>query len=880
MPIPSHSCGDKPTSTGALGYTSMVCTPRSRHVSSSCSSIGSRVATHHSDIMEDPLVVQSSPATADLAYLLPTVPSHSLHNAIARRPRSPFYTCPCQAPLAHRVYMRSLGDDGKEKKEWFGMQPWFGQKDQQENAAEQPNATSDGSKQTVGSTQLDTSGPPENGRMSDLEMDANGEEKKPFRWPWQKDEDVASKSENKSKPVRKVGHSDNKPGAFGKQKADTAKEQSDSRAKKQKEEELKAQWQEKWPGKVISVIAPGFSDKDKDKSEEDKQSKKSAEDRGSDGKRSRLRKISSVFELYKPPLKQKPMSKEDRSSFRWPWKREEAEGKREEKGVVGKAGKNLESNNSQSGKWKRDENNAKYMETKKQSENVKAGSSSPGIKEGLGGKKEGLRWPWQRDVESDEKADGEETAGIKSKQTAIEKDLKSDKAEPQRSYQTPKVKVTIPLPEGESLKENMEKEAGLQEVGKEKKREAAVALRSMKSLQKPSPHIDIVTIPQRDIASIRLIFGSETFFATETLSAPGGLVFRGNLRGEPNATLKKLEERLAARLGNKYTLCLAEGEEDLRPVVVVVPTVNDMRTATPRQKLLAVMVAFLTASTCVGRGLYTITFKETITRMHGRPGKDEILYRLFGMPSWTSVTIAVSIGLCVVISQIVQRIVASRRKTRIAIPFILPSYQLGSFGAVVQIASPTPTRAALFDIALSGAATMALLSLGCLVIGLRLSTSLPFVVPVPMSTVSSSVVMGFLTQQIPNGKILMDYSRSLIGLHPLAVIGANCLTIAALNLLPMRQLDGGRIISALYGRKTAVAASRMTVFFLLLASSKNAYLIVFLAAITFGPWTMDRPARNELTEPDGVRTIVGYLLMLLMIGVLLPFPACKFFGTL
>jgi membrane-associated protease RseP (regulator of RpoE activity) len=113
----------------------------------------------------------------------------------------------------------------------------------------------------------------------------------------------------------------------------------------------------------------------------------------------------------------------------------------------------------------------------------------------------------------------------------------------------------------------------------------------------------------------------------------------------------------------------------------------------------------------------------------------------------------------------------------------------------------------------------------------------------------------------------------VVGLHPMAAVGANCLFIAALNLLPIRQLDGGRIVSALYGRKTAILASRVTIFFLLLASARSSYLFVFLALVMFGPWSLDRPAKNELTEPNAARTWVGYLFLLFMLSVLLPYPS-------
>jgi hypothetical protein len=395
---------------------------------------------------------------------------------------------------------------------------------------------------------------------------------------------------------------------------------------------------------------------------------------------------------------------------------------------------------------------------------------------------------------------------------------------------------------------------------------------------------DISSVPQTDIAKIRNIFGSETFFATETLSPPGGLIFRGNLRGEPVAVLAKLEERLHARLGDKYTLCLAEGEEDLRPVVVVCPTARDMRPASSRQQVFSWAIGGCTLATCYFRALYATWQMAEFRAFFGRTPEKALaasgggvfragLTHLLLLYPVASISVAI---VCVVsLAQAVQRWMARRHDTRINLPYFLPSYQLGSFGSIVQVASPTPTRAALFDIALAGAATMFLSSLLLLLVGLRMSTPAgALMIPVPMSVVSGSMIVGWLTRTIAGGGQLAVHNASaLVGLHPVAVVGANCLTIAALNLLPIRQLDGGRIVSAIYGRKTAIMASRVTIFFLLLASSRSNYFFIFVALVTFGPWSLDRPAKNELTEPNNARALVGYVFLLLMLCVLLPFPA-------
>lgn len=666
----------------------------------------------------------------------------------------------------------------------------------------------------------------------------------PFRWPWQKNSKagrnaIGGDSETTGKRVvqqiprvKKVSHSDSKPGGSLANITGSTKPVTRSEGEQ-------VSWQDRLD-KIVNVIAPNINRKEPETTATQNETKGRPSGNGmhsdaNDSESSTPPRASSVSELYSPPVDaaedtgKSVLSGTEEKKPTWPkmpWNRD-----REELKPSSSPEKQVTIVSEERSRTR--PRISRISVVKKGSERAAKESSSP----------ENISTP---DREKDPEMTVLDVVDFTDSRETSKEDTE-----------------TVP---GEDQQTDGEKEPSAQ-------------LPSVSASQLRIIPMDIVSIPQRDVAAIRLIFGSETFFATETLSPPGGLIFRGNLRGEPKATLAKLEERLAARLGDKYTLCLAEGEEDLRPVVVVVPTARDRRPATPRQRILALVIALFTITTCLTRGLYAAVYKPIIQAFYPLTGASPF-EEVFAAPSGVALITSAAIGFVIFMSQIVQRIVASRHGTRIALPYFIPSVQLGSFGAVVQLASPTPSRAALFDIALAGAATLVVLSMSFLLIGLRLSTIFPTVVPVPMSTVSSSVVIGFLTQHIPQGQILVDYGRSLIGLHPLAVIGANCLTIAALNLLPIRQLDGGRIISALYGRRTAVVTSRVTVLFLLLASTKNPYFVVFLAAVTFGPWSLDRPAKNELTEPNGFRTVVGYLFMLLMIGVLLPFPASRFFGTL
>lgn len=760
------------------------------------------------------------------------------------------------------------------------------------------------------------------------------------RWPWnnngnkdklsnskaQDSDGIPSTSQLKSaitdsqRQRKRAQHSDTKPGAsFG----------LDDQPNFVKETEENASLQQRW-NQLVQTIVPNKQNLSSTVARiESNESDSSADkDNTSKSENDESKRRGGIFELYRPPSESKkhPPSNGGKPWFTPPWNRESTNSssngdplqniptgaspmvnKQPERNLAA----NSQSTSSESDKdsrigdsstdqkdwftppWKRrrqqttenvvsselppENDEAETLsladspkeETSTSAETTPLAEPEKQIKVTYPSKKPWFQWPGAKrssdnsSIASDTRAADVPSDNAQSSQTEIVKmrTISSDESDDDEADE-PKTSKPIDELKDEDSKKN--------EVDRKREKLVAASLRSS---------LESYSIPQRDISQIRQIFGSETFFATDTIPAPGGLLFHGNLRGEPQATVDKLEERLSSRFGDKYTLCLAEGE-DQGPVVVVVPSSYHQMSVAARHRVLAIGLGFLTMSTCMSRGLAANILRPRIIQGYGFPETTSLITRFMFTPVGGSTFVALSIVILVFVSQVIRRIVASRYRTKLAMPFILPSYQLGSFGAVVYLVSPAPNRAALFDIAVSSAVAMVIPAMICLVVGLRLSTSFASVFPVPISMVSGSLLMGFLTRLVPNGQILVDYQRSLIGLHPLAIVGANCLTIAALNLLPIRQLDGSRIITAIFGRRAALRAWRVSVLYLLFASSKNPYLIMFLLIVSFGPWQVDRPSRNELTEPDNVRTIVGYLFMLLMIGLLLPYPKSAFFGTL
>ncbi|MFM7191250.1 MAG: site-2 protease family protein, partial [Microcystaceae cyanobacterium] len=141
---------------------------------------------------------------------------------------------------------------------------------------------------------------------------------------------------------------------------------------------------------------------------------------------------------------------------------------------------------------------------------------------------------------------------------------------------------------------------------------------------------------------------------------------------------------------------------------------------------------------------------------------------------------------------------AKKHQIKLSWPFFLPTWQIGSFGAVTRFESLLPNRSVMFDVAIAGPALGGVLSLILLFLGLVLSHP-GSLFQVPTQFFQGSILVGALSRIVLGDEL----QKSIVDINPLAVLGWLGLTINALNLMPAGQLDGGRIVQAIYGRKTA-----------------------------------------------------------------------------
>lgn len=355
-------------------------------------------------------------------------------------------------------------------------------------------------------------------------------------------------------------------------------------------------------------------------------------------------------------------------------------------------------------------------------------------------------------------------------------------------------------------------------------------------------------IPADDLQAIQTIFGIDTFFVTESIPYQDGAIFKGNLRGDVEATHTRLTANLQEKVGDRYRLFLVKGPDE-RPVVVTLPSANDPPVTTIAQWVLASVLAVVTLATCL----------ESAGLLQN--------FDLFADLNRVSETLPLGLGivLSLVAHDVGHRVLARRYAIRLSPPFFIPTLQIGSFGSIVRFESLLPNRNVLFDIAVAGPIAGGGVAFTMLLLGLLLSNQ-GSLFQIPSEFFQGSILVGTLARVVL-GNTLQD---SLVDVHPLVVMGWVGLVITAINLMPAGQLDGGRVVQAIYGRKIAGRTTVATLIVLGLASLVNPLALYWAVLILFLQRDLERPALNELSEPDDARAALGLLILFLMAAMLLP----------
>jgi hypothetical protein len=433
---------------------------------------------------------------------------------------------------------------------------------------------------------------------------------------------------------------------------------------------------------------------------------------------------------------------------------------------------------------------------------------------------------------------------------------------------------------------------------------------------------------QVEVIKDKVLMGSR-FYLTSSESVPCAAIFRGNIRtplGGINSTddrnhtamvFEEIQNRLAVQgLSDQVQLFIMpdpawrpgrdEREPQPRPVILALskeisPDESKMETDAVSSMAKVSEIQDIVDSLC---------FRERANSLIARCAQQKLSYPLSLVTTFayavscyslnpkffealvnqndlTVLASCIPVFLGILGIQIIQEaahyLVAKKRRIKIGFPMPLPSPQLGIFGCITPLRSHPSSRAAVLDFALSGPFASAAISILCLVAGifggLRASAvDISHFPVVPSILMKSSFLIGTFVSWL-SPKVMMLPLAQPVPVHPLFVVGFFGLVSAALNLLPIFRLDGGRAASAAMGSRQGGLISIFTVLLLLsvVLEEGSALSISWLLIISIFQRRPEIPARDECTEVDNVRLTAWFFSFLFSLSVLAPFPGAPGF---
>ena len=199
------------------------------------------------------------------------------------------------------------------------------------------------------------------------------------------------------------------------------------------------------------------------------------------------------------------------------------------------------------------------------------------------------------------------------------------------------------------------------------------------------------------------------------------------------------------------------------------------------------------------------------------------------------------------------------------IPPVLPSFNIGTFGALISSRDPMPNRKALFDIGIAGPIAGFIVAIPVTAIGVATANIVPMPSTEALPTGEAVFGSSFLIELLTRG--ILDLPQGFtIDMNPILFAGWVGLLITSINLLPAGQLDGGHIFRAVLGEKQKYAGWIAIFIMIFTGWWFFAFIIIFLMGM------MHPPPLNEDTELDMKRKLLFLVAITILILCFIPFP--------
>ncbi len=388
--------------------------------------------------------------------------------------------------------------------------------------------------------------------------------------------------------------------------------------------------------------------------------------------------------------------------------------------------------------------------------------------------------------------------------------------------------------------------------------------------QQSAIHPIAESLPVRPIepteeTQLRNCFPWSVYYIQNIEYRPQAVICRGKLKTNPTNAYQQVKANIEAQFGERFVLIFQEGLNG-KPFFVLVPNAQATKTHTSQSEKLArpglaliLLIATFMTTTLVG---------TRIAGIDPTSGYSNPVTLLKGLPY------ALAIIAILGIHELGHYLTARYYKIRSTLPYFIPvPFFLGTFGAFIQMRSPVPNRKALFDLSIAGPIGGFIVTLPLLIWGLAHSqviaiTEKTGILNPDALNPQNSILLALLSKLALGSQLT---AKSAIDLHPVGVAGFLGLIVTALNLMPVGQLDGGHIIHAMFGQRTAIVIGQVSRLLLLLLSLVQPVFFFWAIVLWFVP-LIDEPALNDVTELDNKRDIWGLLAMALLVIIILPLP--------
>lgn len=351
------------------------------------------------------------------------------------------------------------------------------------------------------------------------------------------------------------------------------------------------------------------------------------------------------------------------------------------------------------------------------------------------------------------------------------------------------------------------------------------------------------------------------------------LICTGHLRTSSDVAYQTISDNVRQNFGQRFLVIFQQGLNG-KPFFALVPNPQANSLAAKKAKTLypivlslLLLVATLATTTVAGAMLASQDLDSFLPL------------------TWTGLLPGIPYCLALIAILLVyhgsQYLISRRHGLKTSLPFFIPvpplvlGFPFGTFGAFLQMRSPMPNRKVLFDMGFVGSMAGITLSIPILLWGLAHSDTIPLTDESSLFNIRSFDPKASFFIAILGKLVIHDLSTTqALNLHPVAIAACLGLLIATINLMPVGQLNGGKIVHAMFGQRTGAIIGQVARLIVLLLAyiHRDQREFWILAILFFFMPSVDEPALNDVSELDDQRDLWGIVALTLLTIIVLPAP--------